>query len=122
MSFSARIRHIGQVSLVDLSGNLTSFEAAGLRDSISGLLAKGRKNIVLNASALTYLDSSGIGELVRNYMTVIKQGGDMKVVGLTSKVQEILKVTKLHQVLQEFDDEQAALRSFPETSANTKSA
>jgi anti-sigma B factor antagonist len=122
MSFSARIRHAGQVSLVDLSGHLTSFETAGLRDSISGLLAKGRKNIVLNASSLTYLDSSGIGELVRNYMTVIKHGGDMKVVGLTSKVQEILKVTKLHQVLQEFDDEQAALRSFPETSANKKSA
>ena len=122
MSFSARIRHTGQVSLVDLSGHLTSFETAGLRDSISSLLAKGRKRIVLNASGLTYLDSSGIGELVRNYMTVIKQGGDMKVVGLTAKVQEILKVTKLHQVLQEFDDEETALRSFPEEFANKKSA
>ncbi len=122
MPFSARIRHIGQVSLVDLSGHLTSFETAGLRDSIGGLLAKGRKNIVLNARDLTYLDSSGIGELVRNYMTVIKQGGDMKVVGLTSKVQEILKVTKLHQVLQEFDDEESAVRSFPQKSVSMKSA
>jgi anti-sigma B factor antagonist len=122
MPFSARIRHTGQVSLVELSGHLTSFETAGLRDSIGSLLAKGRKNIVLNASGLTYLDSSGIGELVRNYMTVVKQGGDMKVVGLTSKVQEILKVTKLHQVLQEFDDEASALRSFPEKSVNKKSA
>ncbi len=122
MPFSARIRHIGQVSLVDLSGHLTSFETAGLRDSISGLLAQGRKDILLNASGLSYLDSSGVGELVRNYMTVIKQGGDMKVVGLTSKVQEILKVTKLHQVLQEFGDEESALSSFPEKSVSKQSA
>ena len=122
MPFSARIRHVGQVSLVDLSGHLTSFETAGLRDSIGSLLAQGRKNIVLNASGLSYLDSSGVGELVRNYMTVIKKGGDMKVVGLTSKVQEILKVTKLHQVLQEFGDEESAVRSFPEKSASKKSA
>jgi anti-sigma B factor antagonist len=122
MSFSARVRHTGQVSLVDLSGHLTSFETAGLRDSIRGLLAQGRKHIVLNTSGLTYLDSSGVGELVRNYMTVIKQGGDMKVVGLTSKVEEILKITKLHQVLQEFDDEESAMRSFPEVSVSKKSA
>jgi anti-sigma B factor antagonist len=122
MPFSARVRHTGQVSLVDLSGHLTSFETSGLRDSIAALLAQGRKNIVLNASGLSYLDSSGVGELVRNYMTVIKQGGDMKVVGLTSKVQEILKVTKLHQVLQEFEDEESALNSFPEKLANKKSA
>jgi anti-sigma B factor antagonist len=122
MPFSARVRHSGQVSLVDLSGHLTSFETTGLRDSISSLIAQGRKNIVLNASGLSYLDSSGVGELVRNYMTVIKQGGDMKVVGLTSKVQEILKVTKLHQVLQEFEDEESALSSFPEKLVNKKSA
>lgn len=122
MPFSAHIRHVGDVSLVDLSGHLTSFETVGLRDSISSLLAQGRKNIVLNASGLSYLDSSGVGELVRNYMTVIKRGGDMKVVGLTSKVQEILKVTKLHQVLQEFEDEESALSSFPEKLVNKKSA
>ena len=55
-------------------------------------------------------------------MTVIKQGGDMKVVGLTSKVEEILKITKLHQVLQEFDDEESAMRSFPEVLVSKKSA
>jgi anti-sigma B factor antagonist len=122
MPFSAHIRHVAQVSFVDLSGHLTSFETSGLRDSISSLLAQGRRNIVLNATGLSYLDSSGVGELVRNYMTVIKQGGDMKVVGLTSKVQEILKVTKLHQVLQEFENEESALNSFPEKLVNKKSA
>jgi anti-sigma B factor antagonist len=60
-----------------------------------------------------YLDSSGIGDLVHTYMSVIKSGGEMKVVGLTDKVEEILKITQLHQVFPEFKDEHAALQSFP---------
>lgn len=115
MSFSARVRQKGQVSLVDLSGHLTSFETSGLRDTISGLLKQGRNNIILNLSGLKYLDSSGIGELARNYMTVIKRSGVMKVVGLTPKIEEILKITQLHQIFQEFSDEEAALRSFPQS-------
>jgi anti-sigma B factor antagonist len=115
MNFSARVRQQGQVSVVDLSGHLTSFEASGLRDTISGLLKQGRNNIILNLSGLLYLDSSGIGELARNYLTVIKRGGVMKVVGLSSKIEEILKITQLHQIFQEFSDEETALRSFPES-------
>ena len=112
MNFSASIRQQGPVSLVALSGHLTSFENAGLRDTITSLLKQGRKNIVLNLRGLEYLDSSGIGQLVRNYMTVIKAGGEMKVVGLTARVEEILKITKLSGVLAEFQDEEEALRSF----------
>jgi anti-sigma B factor antagonist len=115
MDFSARVRQQGQVSVVDISGHLTSFESGGLRDTISGLLKQGRKNIILNLSGLLYLDSSGIGELARNYVTVIKRGGVMKVVSLTPKIEEILKITQLHQIFQEFNDEEAALRSFPES-------
>ena len=62
---------------------------------------------------LEYLDSSGIGELVRNYLSVVKKGGAMKVVGLAPKVEEILKVTQLYQVFPEFPDEESALESFP---------
>jgi anti-sigma B factor antagonist len=115
MHFSARVRQEGQVFVVELSGRLTSFETSGLRDTINGLLKQGRKNIILNLSDLSYLDSSGIGELARNYMTVIKGGGVMKVVGLTPKIEEILKITQLHQIFQEFGDEDAALRSFAES-------
>lgn len=115
MRFSARVRQQGQVSVLDLSGHLTSFESSGLRDTISGLLKQGRKNIILNLSGLLYLDSSGIGELARNYVTVIKSGGVMKVVGLTPKIEEILKIIQLYQIFQEFSDEEAALRSFPES-------
>jgi anti-sigma B factor antagonist len=114
VTFSAKIRHIDQVTVVELSGQLTSFASGALRNTIADLVGKRRKQIVLNVTALEYLDSSGVGEVVRCYMSVIKQGGEMKVVGLTPKVEEILKVTHLYQVFQEFADEQTALRSFPQ--------
>jgi anti-sigma B factor antagonist len=113
-NFSITIRQAGAVSLLDISGRLTSFETGALRDSISRLLKQGHKDIVLNLSGLQYLDSSGIGELARAYVSVVKQSGQMKVIGLSSRVEEILKVTHLYQVFPEFPDEEAALKSFPE--------
>jgi len=112
VSFSVKIRHRDQVTLVEVSGHLTFFEVAALRDSIQSLLKQNRKNILLNLSGLQYLDSSGIGELARLYVAVVKHGGAMKVIGLTSKVEEILKITHLSRLFQEFPDEQSALRSF----------
>lgn len=117
-NFSATIRQIGPVSLLQISGRLTFYETIALRDVVAGLLKEGRRNIVANLSGLQYLDSSGIGELARVYVTVVKQGGQMKVVGLSSKVADILKVTQLYQVFPEFPSEEEALRSFPESSAS----
>ena len=117
MSFSVIIREADAATVVEASGRLTSFEAGAFREAILGLLKNGKTNIVLNLSGLEYLDSSGIGELVRNYLTVVKKGGAMKVVGLASKVEEILKITQLYQVFPEFPDEASALESFPETPA-----
>ena len=68
---------------------------------------------MLNVGGLLYLDSSGVGELVNCYMSVIKQGGEMKVVGLTPKVEEILKITQLYRVFQEFHDEEDSAAEFP---------
>jgi anti-sigma B factor antagonist len=113
VNFSATIRQAGQVSVVEVSGKLTSLESGALSNSIAQLLKEGRKQILLNLKGLTYLDSSGIGELVRTYLSVIKRDGEMKVVGLTDKAEEILKITKLYQVFQEFQDETSALQSFP---------
>jgi len=113
-NFSIKIRQSGTISLVDVSGRLTSFETAALRDSISRLLKQGHKNIILNLTDLQYLDSSGIGELARVYVSVVKQSGQMKVIGLSSKIEEVLKITHLYQVFPEFPDEEAALQSFPE--------
>ena len=98
---------------MEVSGRLTSFEAKAFREMIYGLLKQGHTNIVLNLTRLDYLDSSGVGELVRNYMSTVKRGGAMKVVGLAPKVEEILKVTQLYQVFPEFPDEASALESFP---------
>jgi len=112
--FSIKIRQSGLVSLVDVSGRLTSFESGALRDSISELLKQGHKDIILNLTDLQYLDSSGIGELARVYVSVVKQSGQMKVIGLSSKIEEVLKITHLYQVFPEFPDEEAALQSFPE--------
>lgn len=112
-NFSIKIREVGAVTLLDVSGRLTSFETGALRDSISRLLIEGRRDIVLNLSGLKYLDSSGIGELAWVYVMVVKQSGQMKVVGLSSKIEEVLKVTQLYQVFPEFPDEEAALNSFP---------
>jgi anti-sigma B factor antagonist len=114
-NFSVTIRQAGPISLLDVAGRLTSFEIGALRDSISRLLKQGRKNIVLNLSGLQYLDSSGIGELARVYVSVVKASGQMKVVGLSPKVEEILKITQLYQVFPEFPNEEAALQSFPES-------
>jgi anti-sigma B factor antagonist len=113
-NFSVIIRQAGPVYLLDVSGRLTSFEVGALRDSVSRLLKQGRKNIILNLSGLHYLDSSGIGELARIYVIVVKESGQLKVVGLTPKVEEILRITQLYQVFPEFPSEEAALQSFPE--------
>jgi len=113
LNFTVSIRQSDNISLVDVKGRLTSFEAQAFREAIHGLISRGHKNIILNLNGLEYLDSSGIGELVRNYLSVVKKGGAMKVVGLAPKVEEILKVTQLYQVFPEFPDEESALESFP---------
>jgi anti-sigma B factor antagonist len=122
VNFSAKIRQVEEVSIVEVSGKLTSFEGGALRNSIAQLLKEGRKQILLNLSGVAYLDSSGIGDLVHTYMSVIKRGGEMKVVGLSEKVEEVLKITKLYQVFQEFGDERSALQSFPAGSGKRKPA
>ena len=115
MNFSASIRHTPQASLIDVRGHLTFFEVGVLRENVARLLGEGHKHIVLNLSELQYLDSSGIGELARIYVMVLKGSGEMRVVGLSRNVEKILKVTHLYQVFPEFPDEQAALQSFAGT-------
>jgi anti-sigma B factor antagonist len=112
VNFTVTIRHADDISIIDLEGNLTSFETGALQEAIRRLIKQGRTNILLNLSALKYLDSSGIGDLVRQYVTVVKSGGAMKVVGLAPKIEEILKITQLYQVFPEFPDERTALQSF----------
>ena len=113
MSFKATARDIGEATVMDLSGRITLGEgSAMLREMIKDLVGKGRKNIVLNLGDVSYIDSSGIGELVSGYQTVRSSGGQLKLLHLTKKVHDLLQITKLYTVFDVYSDESAALASF----------
>ena len=113
MSIKASTRLVDGVTIVDLSGRITLGEASStLRETVRDLISKGQKNILLNLGDVTYIDSSGIGELVSAYTTVRNQGGELKLLNLTKKVHDLLQITKLYTVFDVRDDEAGAIRSF----------
>jgi anti-sigma B factor antagonist len=98
---------------VDCSGRITLGEGSiTLRETVSQLLTKGQKKILLNLGEVNYIDSSGIGELVSAFTTVRKQGGELKLLNLTKKVHDLLQITKLYTVFDVKDDEAGAVKSF----------
>jgi anti-sigma B factor antagonist len=104
---------VGDVSVVDCSGRITLGEgSSALRDEIKKLSADGKKKILLNMADITYIDSSGIGELVSAYTTVTNSGGMLKLLSLTKRVQDLLQITKLYTVFEVFEDEAKAISSF----------
>ena len=113
MSMKASTRQVDGVTIVDLSGRITLGEGSVvLRDTIKDLLGKGNKKILLNLGDVSYIDSSGIGELVSAYTTAKNQGGELKLLNLTKKVHDLLQITKLYTVFDVKDDETAAVKSF----------
>jgi len=116
MALSAKIRRVGDVAVVDLEGRITLGESTGLlRDNFRQLLAQGTKKIVLNLGGVTYVDSAGLGELVGVYTTAKNQGGGVKLLNLQKKLNDLLQVTKLHTVLESYDNEEQAVNSFSKT-------
>jgi anti-sigma B factor antagonist len=106
-------RQVDGITVLDLSGRITLGEGSvTLRDSVRDLLAKGSKNILLNLGNITYIDSSGIGELVSAFTSVKNAGGELKLLNLTKKVHDLLQITKLYTVFDIKDDEAAAIGSF----------
>jgi anti-sigma B factor antagonist len=106
-------RQVGDVTVVDAVGRITLGEGAStFRDSIRDLAAGGHKKILLNLAEVSYIDSSGIGELVSGFTTVANQGGSVKLLKLTKRVQDLLQITKLYTVFEVHDDEAKAVRSF----------
>jgi anti-sigma B factor antagonist len=104
---------VGEVTVVDAVGRITLGEGAStFRDSIRDLAANGHKKLLLNLAEISYIDSSGIGELVSGFTTVANQGGTVKLLNLTKRVQDLLQITKLYTVFEVFDDEAKAVRSF----------
>lgn len=113
MTMKANSRQVDAVTVVDLSGRITLGEGSVvLRDTIRDLVSKGRTKILLNLAEVTYIDSSGIGELVSAFTTVRNQGGELKLLNLTKKVHDLLQITKLYTVFDIKDDEAAAIQSF----------
>ena len=113
MSMKASTRQVDGVTIVDLSGRITLGEGSVvLRDTIKDLLGKGQKKILLNLGDVSYIDSSGIGELVSAFTSVRNQGGELKLLHLTKKVHDLLQITKLYTVFDVKDDEAAAIGAF----------
>ncbi len=113
MSMKATVREVDSVTIIDVSGRITLGEGCSqLRDLVRENLAKGNKNILLNLGDVTYIDSSGIGELVSGFTAVSSQGGQLKLLNLTKKVHDLLQITKLYTVFDVHDDEAKAVTSF----------
>jgi anti-sigma B factor antagonist len=109
----ASTRQVNGITVVDLSGRITLGEGSVvLRDTVRDLIGKGEKRILLNLGDVTYIDSSGIGELVSAFTTVRNQGGELKLLNLTKKVHDLLQITKLYTVFDVKDDESSAVGSF----------
>jgi len=106
-------RTVGEVTIIDLKGKMTLGEGDELlRDKVNSLLQQGMRKLVLNLAEVPYIDSAGLGEIVRTYTTVSRQGGQLKLLSLTKRISDLLSITKLLTVFETFDSENDAVRSF----------
>jgi anti-sigma B factor antagonist len=113
VSVKLATRQVGDVTVIDASGRITLGEgASAFRDLIRDLSAKGDMKLLLNLGEVSYIDSSGIGELVSGFTTVTNHGGQLKLEGLSKRVKDLLQITKLYTVFEVFDDEASAVRSY----------
>jgi len=116
VSVKLNTRQVGDVSVVDVAGRITLGEgSSALRDTLRGLVTGNHKRILLNLGDVSYIDSSGIGELVSGFTTVTNQGGQLKLLNLTKRVRDLLQITKLYTVFDVHEDEASAVRSFSAT-------
>lgn len=113
MSLKINVRESGNVVILDLNGRITiGEEAASLRDTIKEHLDNGQKNILLNLAEVSYIDSTGLGQFVGSFATVTSRGGQLKLLNLQKKLQELMQITKLITVFETYTNESAAVRSF----------
>ena len=113
MSLTINVRESGNVVILDLNGRITiGEETASLRNTIKQLLDSDQKNILLNLGEVSYIDSTGLGQFVGSFATVTSRGGQLKLLNLQKKLQELMQITKLITVFETYTDEAAAVRSF----------
>jgi len=113
VSVNLNTRQVGDVTVVDVAGRITLGEgSSALRETLKEIVGKGQKNILLNLGEVSYIDSSGIGELVSGFTTVTNAGGKLKLLNLNKRVKDLLQITKLYTVFDVHEDEAHAVRSF----------
>jgi len=113
VSVKLNVRQVGDVTVVDVAGRITLGEgSSALRETLRDLVSKGQNKILLNLGDVSYIDSSGIGELVSGFTSVTNSGGTLKLLNLTKRVQDLLQITKLYTVFDVHDSEATAIRSF----------
>jgi anti-sigma B factor antagonist len=113
VSVTLNTRQVGDVTVIDAAGRITLGEGSSkFRDTIRELASKGNQKLLLNLGDVSYIDSSGIGELVSAFTTVTNHGGQLKLLNLTKRVKDLLQITKLYTVFEVHDDEATAVRSF----------
>lgn len=113
MSVKLTTRQVGDVTVIDAAGRITLGEGSStFRDTIKDLTGKGQKKILLNLAEVTYIDSSGIGELVSGFTTVSNAGGQLKLLNLTKRIHDLLQITKLYTIFDVHDNEANGLASF----------
>jgi anti-sigma B factor antagonist len=106
-------RVVNDVTILDLKGKITLGDGdEALKDKINSLVLQNQRRILLNLAEVPYIDSAGLGEVVRTYTTVSRQGGQLKLVGLTKRITDLLSITKLLTVFETFESEADALKSF----------
>jgi anti-sigma B factor antagonist len=103
---------VGPVTLLELSERLSIENVHELRDRIESLAARGRRSLLLDCSRITFVDSQGIGGLVRDWVSFKKHGGALKLLNPSDRLREVLQIMGLHKVIECFDDIGLALRAF----------
>ena len=113
MTIQASTRAVGDIAIIDISGQLRLGEGTGkLRDAIHQLVREGYRKILLNLQGVIHIDSSGIGELVSNYTSLRNQGGELKLMNMNKNVRNLLQVTRLYTIFDVHDDQASALAAF----------
>ena len=121
MNITITTREAGDVTIVDLRGRLVvGAEGAALRRQVRDLLHEGKNKLLLNVGQVDFIDSSGLGELVSAFSSVQKQGGELKLLNLSKKSYDLLRITKLHTFFEIKDDEVSAVKSFTHTTTATR--
>jgi anti-sigma B factor antagonist len=106
-------RVVDDVTILDLKGKMTLGEGDELlKDKVNSLVSQGHKKVVLNLEAVPYIDSAGLGEIVRSYTTITRQGGKLKLLNVSKRIQDLLVITKLMTIFDSYEAEPEAVRSF----------